>query len=62
MGDYRVAQNSNNSNSCLQFVQGPIIWFCLKVVLLYKGTFTMSNHIVHKNYMTSKTKHFTGLF
>lgn len=42
MGDYRVAQNSSDSpNSCTQFVQGLMIWFCLKVVLLYKGSFIL---------------------
>lgn len=76
MGDYRVAQNSSDSpNSCMQFVQGLMIWFCLKLVLLYKGTFILlfwrGNDYFwlfyfwlcySEDYLTSKADYFTGPF
>lgn len=48
--DYRVAQNlSGNPSSCLQFVQDiMMIWFCLQVDFVYKGTFTVSGYSINK--------------
>lgn len=47
---------SDNPSWCLQFVQGLIIWFYLKVDLLYKWTFTVSDYPVHKTTWPQKQK------
>ena len=42
------SESTDSRSLCLQFVQGPIIWFCLRDDLLYKGTSTVSDYPIHR--------------
>ena len=47
-GLHSTSEPTDNPGWCLQFIQGPIIWFCLRDDLLCRGASTVSDYPIHR--------------